>query len=833
MIETRKAETKRALPLEKCLAKTWNNGDIREKGRTVEEHCRIAGAVAEELLARLASVNDGISTILPEYAPLAPLLHDVGKVCPTFQKKIYAALGEDVDFPELNNVQPDLEKNWGKHAAVSMAALRLYGAKDRFCQTAGLHHGGRVTVKPGDCDSFGGEEWAKSRSELIKKLLGDKSLPKLKSRNEMRLLAGFTILADWIASGDIFSDPAQSWRELVNPALDQAGFVFPEVIKGLSFRDIFGFEARPLQQAFYESVTGPGLYILEAPMGVGKTEAALYAAYRMLEAGKTHGVYFALPTQLTSESIHQRLEDFLARIFKVPREAILAHSQAWLRKFREQTIGKNAAPGGEWFEHGRRAILAPFAAGTVDQALMATMRLPWAPLRTMGLAGKVVILDEAHSYDAYTGALLDALVRLLRNMGATVIILSATLTQKRANALAELKERACANAYPLITAIPDNFAPVFINPEKPQDAEVLIKSVSDDNQALEEALKRAEAGQQVVWIENTVASAQKIYKLIAARSGEMDIAAGLIHSRFTGRNRATNESYWVEILGKASADRYEKGRILVGTQVLEQSLDIDADFMLTRMAPADLVLQRAGRLWRHARPNRPGNTSRELWLLAPTLDEALENPAKAFGPSGFVYSSYILARSLEILAGRGKILLPGDMRELLESANAARESEPTEAMQRARMELESLVRKKTGLALESLSANGEIPRDDIFGTRLLEEPAVRILLAISFDAENKKLRLLDDTVINLDSVYGHAKAEMAASLYLNMINTPERLAPPPAPAAILNLLRPLLYEARNGSLRVILINPDGSAKSLHGETFEHINYTKLLGYTYE
>ncbi|WP_410315314.1 DEAD/DEAH box helicase, partial [Klebsiella pneumoniae] len=154
------------------------------------------------------------------------------------------------------------------------------------------------------------------------------------------------------------------------------------------------------------------LYILEAQMGMGKTEAALYAAYQMLVQEKATGIYFALPTQLTSNKIYDRFNAFLHQIVstETPQHALLLHSGAWLM---DTEMGEEGSPGGAWFNHRKRGLLAPFAVGTIDQALMAVMNVKHGFVRAYGLAGKVVILDEVHTYDLYTGTILNALVEFL------------------------------------------------------------------------------------------------------------------------------------------------------------------------------------------------------------------------------------------------------------------------------------------------------------------------------------------------------------------------------------------------------------------------------------
>jgi CRISPR-associated endonuclease/helicase Cas3 len=316
--------------------------------------------------------------------------------------------------------------------------------------------------------------------------------------------------------------------------MDNAGFVSTALKQDLGFADIFDFSPRDVQQCFIEQVTQPGVYVLEAPMGVGKTEAALYAAYRMLASGQATGLYFALPTQLTSDKIHERVEKFLKQILEsdsAHQQPLLLHGNAWLKA----ELGKEGNPGGSWFQASKRGILAPFAVGTIDQALMAVMNVKHGFVRTFGLVGKVVILDEVHSYDSYTGTILDELVKALRQLHCTVIILSATLTEQKRSTL--LNSPSTNKDYPLISAAPNNGDVTEQSVLKINDAVVGVQIIQDEGSAIDEALQRAEQGQQVLWVENTVADAQRIYGLLARVECSPKVEYGLLHSRFLKTDR--------------------------------------------------------------------------------------------------------------------------------------------------------------------------------------------------------------------------------------------------------------------------------------------------------
>ena len=817
-----------ALELAQCLAKTRSTPQgATTTGRSVEEHCRIAGAIAKELAARFERACPGL---LPAGAELPALVHDVGKVCPTFQAKIYEA-AQKPRPPALKNADPALEKQWGGHAQVSCAALHAFDAPDAVARIAGGHHG-RPSEKPGVYDarrpSFGGTQWQDRRKELLNRLLPESPpWPQLDDEARERMLCGLTITADWIASGTLFDDPHEDWQPLIGQAVDEAGFCWPQVLPGLSFQDIFGFAPRPAQSALIDAITAPGVYVLEAPMGLGKTEAALYAAYRMLEQRKSSGIYFALPTRLTSNRIHARVDTFLERIFAGHESALLLHGQAWLERFAHQQLGKHGAPNKSWFTQGKRGILAPFAVGTVDQALLSPMHVRHGALRTFGLAGKTVILDEVHSYDAYTGGILDALVAQLRRLNCTVIILSATLTAERRAAL--LGAASASTAYPLISAAPLASSLTAIPCEAPAESQTLLGHPASDDEAMEEALLRAEGGQRVLWIENTVGEAQARWRLLAARAKEMgDLPCGLLHSRFTPADREQAEEHWVAHFAHNAPERSTCGALLVGTQVVEQSLDLDADFLITRFCPTDMLLQRLGRLWRHADTQRPPSAQREAWLLHPAVEHALEKPRSAFGNSGFVYEPYVLTRSLELWHARTAISLPSEIRSIIEATYAAREQEPA-PMRAALAEMRKKVEEQKNLAQRAQSTTGKTVRDDEDDppTRLNERKELSVLLLRHCSGTEHSVTLPDGTALDLRSGDGgwHRRSCTAAALLRHVVRVPEKLAPASTPP---KWFEPWLHCQQ---LRVGLLDESGAVLELdRGAPQRHLRYSSEQGY---
>lgn len=771
------------------LAKTVTaaNGK-KEKGIDVLTHCKIVGFVARELVDRQPVWLR--EALFPKGSELIAASHDIGKISPGFQEKIYGAIGKP-----LGLVSPELDRKIGRHPAVSQATLSDTG--QFIPEIVGRHHGysTQYTGQPND-DNLGGTCFQKIRLAIIEKLkeIFQADWPRVLSDIDADILAGLTTVADWIGSDDNFSSfeikncDDTILKRLVSVSLDDAGFIRPEIIKGLSFTDCFrSYEPYPIQKTFIDEIKGPGVYILEAPMGLGKTEAALFAAYKVLANQRATGIYFALPTQLTSDKMITRMNDFLDKIINTnfsQQKALLLHSAAWLK---QTEMGEDGQPGRSWFDYSKRGLLAPFAVGTIDQALMAVMNVKHGFVRTFGLAGKVVILDEVHSYDSYTGTILDSLVKALNEIHCTVIILSATLSIERRATFFQnvnMTSSVSESAYPLISSYPRNGGLSYYTQSGLEEPELNINILSDDNPAIEEAIFRAEQGQQVLWLENTIDEAQSHYKIFGARTSGNGIECGLIHSRFLKKDRITNETRWVELFGKqGKTQRNLCGRILVGTQVLEQSLDIDGDFMVTRICPTDMLLQRTGRLWRHRETDslRPKNAKREVWILAPDLEVAKEDKS-VLGNSAYVYAPYVLCRSVEVWKDDKLIKLTGEkIRALIEATYNDRNEEGQ--MAQYKKEVDDTRDKLSRLARHGISRGGVTLPESKAATRYSERDDVDVLLI-------QKKHNLDDgvqiTLLNGDTLLlpktiklrgGKEWRKIAAEIQQNTVRVAEKIAP--------------------------------------------------------
>jgi CRISPR-associated endonuclease/helicase Cas3 len=854
MFQSNRKSQAETLPLELCLAKTRNDSVGRKAGINVFGHCVIVGEVAKALIEYTIPAVRNV--LFPAGSELVAAAHDVGKICPPFQEKIHRGIDgyQHNSLAGLEKAAPDMEQKWGGHSAVSQAALEE--CPKYIPEIAGRHHGFSTIKYPADSEYFGGESWQKIREELITRLKDYFAVdwPQVKGNIHSAALSGLTAVADWIGSGQAFDEIENvefidDLPRCARDAIEKAGFIRPPVKRGLSFEEIFKLSPYPVQAEFIKAVSSPGVYVLEAPMGIGKTEAALYAAYRLFAAGKASGVYFALPTRLTSDKIHERVGKFLDAVCTDTRiRPLLLHSSAYLS---QTEMGGEAEPGASWFNAKRRGILAPFAVGTIDQALMAVMNVKHGFVRTFGLAGKAVILDEVHSYDSYTGTLLQELVLGLRELGCTVIILSATLTGERRKELLAPAGSAAGfvpkadSSYPLISfSTQSHNTAREIPAEAPAAPQVAVCRVDDEVLAVEEALRRAEQGQQVLWIENIVAQAQERYLTLSARAAECGIKTGLLHSRFVQADRKINEDTWVELFGTGGKGRRgECGRILVGTQVLEQSLDIDADFLVTRLCPTDMLFQRIGRLWRHRSTDslRPKGARPEVWILTVDYKEALKNYRKGFEKSAPVYDPYVLLRSLEVWESVSTLNLPGDIRRLLEETY--RERDETDLPGKLKYELARKRDRLKGRAMQNLARSGITEADTETNTRYSEENTIDVLLLRSAGRnDDGSISLVLSNGDTLELLPGLKKTnreewrKRALALSQHIVTVNEKHAPPPPQKEYLSWFKNYIYTGSNDNkdvLRIAVINPGGYLEDRDhnpfGGDFE-LSYSPLIGY---
>ncbi len=635
-------------------------------------------------------------------------VHDLGKASPAYQCKYpptrkalarQQALG--FGFPERVCAAPV------PHGVISAWALRrlghevlglaTYDAK-RLAHAVGGHHGiWPATPRVQALDDKSGSQrgdglWEEVRRQIFQTLVEvyqpprGVRLPDAPEQNKvLTILSGLTTVADWLGSMDEFFDyedrplPVEKYRavaarEAAN-ALKATGWEHIWQPKGelKPFEQMFDFPPNAMQQKVIEAavqVAHPAMLILEAPTGQGKTEAAFFIADTWLQQRGGRGMYIAMPTQATSNQMFTRTVDFLRR--RYPQEFInvhLVHGQAlWhesMEKLRLAALGdasEDRLRAETWFLPRKRTLLAPFGVGTVDQALMGVLQTRHAFLRLFGLAHKAVVFDEVHAYDTYMAQLFFRLLAWLRAVGASVIVLSATLPEKtRREMIAAFGQPAAAvisAEYPRLTLVTPEGVSVQPLPA-PEERRLALEWIDRSPQAVAEALQArlAEGGCAAV-VCNTVGRAQEVYRALLEKFPAEELT--LFHARMPFVWRKEVEKKVLDTFGKGK-ERPQRA-VVVATQVIEQSLDLDFDLMVSDLAPIDLLIQRAGRLHRHERRHRPPALARPRLLL--TLpDGDISKPA--FGSDAFVYARYALWQTWRVLEGRDEIVLPSETDDLI------------------------------------------------------------------------------------------------------------------------------------------------------------------------
>lgn len=669
------------------------------------------------------------------------------------------------------------------------------------------HHGKPINKNdPNAIKAFVESHNEQAVTEFVKDTLAifkpELPLEKLTSKEWLRKLkqiswhlAGIAVIADWIGSDSHFfhyrtekTALLDYWsvaQEIAERALAATDLWRPLNVQPFSsILEHYGFAPTPLQH-WAETVKidkTAQLFILEDVTGAGKTEAALALTHRLIEAGAAEGFYFGLPTMATSNAMFSRVAAHYQQMLvghdgKKP-SIVLAHGAREMNDlFREAVLASGAtdsnyhstdstatAQCNQWLADSRKkALLAPVGVGTIDQALLAVLPRRHQSLRLLGLNHKVLIFDEVHAADDYMFELLESLLGLHFHQGGSVILLTATLAKKQRQRLVDIwlaasnlpKQALQQDAFPLATKVTFNQEHPLT--EYPLDSradvsrEVGVKVLSSLDACVATVLDATARGECVVWVRNTVNDALDAYRLIQQRMTQPQNCL-LFHSRFVLHDRKTIETQVLSLFGKQSSEQERQGKVLIATQVFQESLDADADLMISDICPIDDLIQRAGRLHRHTRnthrayqrnikDTRPAPV---LYVHAPEWDA---NPqcdwlSRDFQGTEYVYKSPgRLWLGLRELLALGAIRMPEEARQLIESVygDSAYERIP-ETLKHKEHELlgeqrSSAAKAKTG-ALKwqrhgystASAANGWDEDDTDIGTRHSDIETVEVVL---------------------------------------------------------------------------------------------------------
>lgn len=717
-------------------------------------------------------------------------LHDLGKCSPPFTlrytkqeiRKIYIA---EFSYEKYKEAYGEVKPAEAPHGYVTAIELPKILTDENFnfpkslADQIGILIGGHHGTFPDSSWNrtlsneklIGGKQWAEARKYLVlelKKIFPVQSFvfpedAKL-DNSTMMILAGLVSVADWIGSNAAYfpcvadtekdfppkidlQNYAKESRRNAERALHELGWLsWQEPQDKLNFREMFSEikQPRDLQiqaETISQNLESAGIVVIESPTGEGKTEAAIYLADTFNFNLKQNGIYFALPTQATSDQMFGRVKNFLERRFpNSPSHLQLVHGHAainadFLTILKDEKGAKNigqeniygddenhdhcgsTVEARAWFTGRKKALLAPFGVGTIDQTLLAVLQTRHVFVRLFGLAHKTIIIDEVHAYDAYMSTLLERLLMWLAALGSPVILLSATLPKERRNKLLEayLKGLGAESAkekvdelreypkdkYPRISYATNERIDVINLDTSDQNTRILYLEhldgfFSDDANKFEELTRKLKEkltdGGCAAIICNTVKKAQQIFDTLSKYlTDENNFSASeavwkseeiaLLHARFLQKDRMKRQKRALLNFGKEGSEEtltetidgkeelliHKVNRppraILISTQIIEQSLDLDFDLMITELAPLDLILQRAGRLMRHRRENRSANFDPKyptLWILQPEKD------SPDFGVNKIIYDEHILLRSWLFSHELDTIQIPNDVEDLIE-----------------------------------------------------------------------------------------------------------------------------------------------------------------------
>ena len=739
----------------------WPGKKIDGENHPALWHMLDVGAVAGCLVGKRpvtgsASWDQAITMLI--------VLHDLGKFSESFRDQIKGVAARAEYHSQLSFVL--LQRH---DSLLGERVGGTPGARRSLCAAVAGHHGGPPELDDGRgvlerrWVSAIGERAVEAAAEAVASvgtLFPEASLEGLSAGDAKALswkVSGLTVQADWIGSNaDWFGcqlpdiPVAKYWadaRSRAKHAVAEAGLHLakprPEAV-------ILPREAtpRPMQTEVRRIALpdGPALVIMEDATGSGKTEAALMLASRMMEAGKSDGLFLALPTMATSNAMLTRVERVAANLFSGRPSLGLSHGRARQSPQFQRILGNDGSdPGepvtcGQWLADDRRRILlADIGVGTIDQALMAVLPTRFNTLRLWALSNRILIVDEAHSYDPFMEEELRSLLRFHAMLGGSAIMMTATLPGKMRDGYAEAFQRGLGmrrptriegDAYPQLSLVHGKQVETCAPAPVPATCRKIEVERVDAGAAMERIEEGVEQGAACVWIRNAVDDAIAAVQALDSRG----IPADLLHARFTVADRLRKEEALQARFGRDWTG--SRGGVLVATQVVEASLDLDFDVMVSDLAPIGSLIQRAGRLWRHMelRPTEsrpiPGPA---LHIVAPDPEDVEDGQwlHRVLDAGAWVYPLSDQWRTARAVFGAGAIREPDGLRDLIEAVHGRDPEEVPEALGRAEQDsLGKLMSERQmaknqllsthcdGLLLDYLAAAQRVYDEERLATRL-------------------------------------------------------------------------------------------------------------------
>lgn len=638
------------------------------------------------VLNRLSEITGCDSDTLLTKIVFICAIHDIGKIHPTFQGRDEEML-EMLRQEDLNQVSFDTRFKHEQYGANIFDRLSAEDVdiknSDIISQIIRMHHQ-KEQKKNSDIDIIKiddkekAKKWRHIQNEIydyIKNVfqfdnlnLINKNISKSELFVVQNAILGIMITADWIASNHYVFDNQpyknideflESRKILALKFLNNEGMIRQQIAVMQDFKSAFGFNGRPVQNDVEKIVHKNDIkcMLIESDCGSGKTEAALYAAAVLGNHSGLSGIYMGLPTGVSAEAIQDRVDEFLTS-HGMRNTKLYTSKSMLLREPDKKPV---------WTDMSRQRLLAASAVGTVDQVMTAARLVRFESVRMDGLASKVLIIDEIHAYDTYMLAVIKDLLKICGELGVPVIMLSATLPiSTKSDLLGVLGDGNIElhNGYPMISYVTkDGKVHEHVSHQYMPDKKIsceLLPILNDNDKIARYAVDAVKDGGCECVIMNTVADAICVYDKIKKNKKD-DCKIILYHSRMTINARDEKSREILEMCGKDRTKRPERV-IIVGTQVLEQSLDIDVDYMITAICPIDLLFQRIGRYHRHG----DAGTIREHVVVANIVQVLIPSDLSSYGGTEYVYEKCHLDATIDAInEHNGHLLIPSGMPDMI------------------------------------------------------------------------------------------------------------------------------------------------------------------------
>lgn len=645
-----------------------------------------ADGMYRPVLSRLSEITGCDNNKLSAKIVFICAIHDIGKAHPIFQGRDAETL-EILRRKNLNQASFDTRFRHEQYGANIFDRLSAEDVdiknSDIISQIIRMHHQ-KEQKKNSDIDiiKIDDKEKAKKWRHIQKEIydyiknvfhfdnlnLINKNISKSELFVVQNAILGIMITSDWIASNNYVFDnqPYKNIDEFLKSRklqalkfLNNEGMIRQQIPVMQDFKSAFGFNGRPVQNDVEKIVHKNDIkcMLIESDCGSGKTEAALYAAAVLGNRSGLSGIYMGLPTGVSAEAIQNRVDEFLTS-HGMRNTKLYTSKSMLLREPDKKPI---------WTDISRQRLLTSSAVGTVDQVMTVARLARFESVRMNGLASKVLIIDEIHAYDTYMLAVIRGLLMICGELGVPVIMLSATLpisTKKGLLGVVGNRDMELHNGYPMISYVTkDGDVYEQVSNQYMPDKKIsckLLPILNNNDEIARYAVDAVKDGGCECVIMNTVADAICVYDKIKEKKSD-NCKIILYHSRMTINARDKTSRKILAMCGKDRTKRPERV-IIVGTQVLEQSLDIDVDYMITAICPIDLLFQRIGRYHRHG----DAGTIREHVVIANTVQVLIPFDLSSYGGTEYIYEKCYLDATIDAInEHNGHLLIPSGMPDMI------------------------------------------------------------------------------------------------------------------------------------------------------------------------